>query len=96
MSKGVAAAITGDEAKAAAFWDGVARLMADWKMEKADLCRFMCNSVAAAVSGDYAKATDFWKGLAKRPRSNFKISPRSSFGGIPITSISFRKHYSFS
>ena len=35
----------------------------NWKMEKDDLCTFMCDGVAAAISGDEAKATAFWAGL---------------------------------
>ena len=46
-----------------AFWEGLATLKADWKMEKADLCTFMSGSVAAAISGDEAKAAAFWDGL---------------------------------
>jgi hypothetical protein len=63
MSGSVAAAISGDEAKAAAFWQGIARLKTEWKMEKADLCKFMSGSVAAAICGDEAKAAAFWQGL---------------------------------
>jgi hypothetical protein len=56
--------MSGEEAKATAFWEGLARLKADWKMEKADLCTFMSGSVAAAISGDEARATAFWESLA--------------------------------
>ena len=63
MSNSVAAAISGEEAKATAFWEGLATLKADWKMEKADLRTFMSDGVAAAISGDEAQATAFWDGL---------------------------------
>ena len=46
-------------------WEGIAKLKTDWKMEKADLCKFMSDSVAAAIGGEEAKATAFWQGIAK-------------------------------
>ena len=67
ISGGVAAAISGDEAKATVFWARLATLKANYKIEKADLCMFMCNGVAAAISGDEAKATAFLGWAATAP-----------------------------
>ena len=63
MSGGVAAAISGEEAKAAAFWAGLATLKEEWKMDKSDLCTLMSGGVAAAISGDEDEAAAFWDGL---------------------------------
>jgi hypothetical protein len=63
MSDSVAAAISGDADKATAFWAGIHTLKTEWKMEKADLCKFMSDGVAAAISGDADKATAFWAGI---------------------------------
>merc|ERR1719191_323727 len=78
MSGGVAAAISGEEAKATAFWAGIATLKADWKMEKADLRTFMSDGVAAAISGDEAQAAAFWDGL-RLLQSHFTPSELAKF-----------------
>ena len=83
MSDSVAAAISGDAAKAQAFWDGVGTLKTEWGMQKVDLCTFMSNSVAAAISGDAAKAQAFWDALHSL-REFFTLAELSTFvcGGI--------------